>query len=800
MATNRGGDPAIRMAIIDGPVDLNHPSLIGARITVSDQDAVSKSVVKSEHGTHVTSVLMGVPGSSVIGLTPNCTATIYSIYREGDNGELIPSSQATLALTINRALADGADVINISSGQLTPTGEAQRILADAVRSCSRAGKLIIAAAGNDGCRCLQVPASLELVLAVGACDLDGQPLPFSNFGDAYLENGILAPGKDVKGASPLKNVALRSGTSFATPIITGVIALLLSVLRMSGRDPDPRVVRMALLESATPCQFGNGTRDQQRCLNGVLNISGAVAALFPDQQTAEGGLAPTQPSRNTPAIGAPLPVGVSNASPIPALQETLGGKAMGEMQTRGSQASSHILGPDGNALRAAAVTPAEAPPAQDAAVAGVAASPASSITAAPAQMSAAPGVMWMPVSMTGSMMPAGLQLVPGAVLPSSAQAGVVPAEALQPSAARNEAAAGLRPNEAGCGCGVRPAQAQGGQLAYLDPVLTTALQGPAGMQHLAFPLGQLYFDFGKEARIDYFVQAIASWRDSLVGRGDQEFGPNRDRAGDTAAPYNPEIMARYFLDLAPGEQASPTPIDVNFRDADALIWTLTIDATPIYVLKPLDVFGLGFYSSLVQALWFQEVSRDPPSKVKTLTRPAEGPAQTIDDFPPRGRITRVSFAGWLDPAATTKLLNGTVLPVLVTDWRGFFQWDLYTLLGDDAAQWPAGAEDFLERLYNEFRNTGVSPQDRALNYSAMNALNTKQIFKKEAEAGRRLDTVEVDRSTICRPDSDCWDVTYRFFDPVAVLTQARQVYQYTIDVSDVVPVPVGRRVRRWAVY
>jgi len=231
-----GGDPANRIAVIDGPVDLHHPSLSGSRLAVSDHDAVSISAVKSEHGTHIASVLMGVPGSSVVGLAPNCTATIYSIYREGDNGELIPSSQATLALTINRALADGADVINVSSGQLTPTGQAQRILADAVRSCNRAGKLIVAAAGNDGCRCLQVPASLESVLAVGACDLDGRPLPFSNFGDAYLENGILAPGKDVKGASPSQNVALRSGTSFATPIVTGVIALLLSLLRKSGRE------------------------------------------------------------------------------------------------------------------------------------------------------------------------------------------------------------------------------------------------------------------------------------------------------------------------------------------------------------------------------------------------------------------------------------------------------------------------------------------------------------------------------------------------------------------------------------
>jgi hypothetical protein len=72
---------------------------------------------------------MGVPNGPVPGIAPNCSATVYSIYREGAEGEIEPSSQAALALAINRAMTDGADIINVSSGQLTPTGEAQRILA-----------------------------------------------------------------------------------------------------------------------------------------------------------------------------------------------------------------------------------------------------------------------------------------------------------------------------------------------------------------------------------------------------------------------------------------------------------------------------------------------------------------------------------------------------------------------------------------------------------------------------------------------------------------------------------------------
>jgi cyclic patellamide precursor peptide PatG len=63
----------------------------------------------------------------------------------------------------------------------------------------------------------------------------------------------------------------------------------------------------------------------------------------------------------------------------------------------------------------------------------------------------------------------------------------------------------------------------------------------------------------------------------------------------------------------------------------------------------------------------------------------------------------------------------------------------------------------------------------------------------------RLDAISVERSSICRPQSDCWDIKLMFFNPAKRLEQARLLYRFTIDVSDVVPVTVGK-IRHWHVY
>src|SRR5262249_16049171 len=165
-----------------------------------------------------------------------------------------------------------------------PAARAQPMLEGVGRDCHRIGVLIIAAAGNQGCECLHIPAALDAVLAVGAMNAAGEPLPFSNWGEAYAEQGLLAPGENIIGAQAGGGIAARTGTSYATAIVSGVAALLLRIERKLGRQPDPLRIRAVLLETALGCDRQN-TTDCRRLLAGRLDIQGALASLTQSKGT-----------------------------------------------------------------------------------------------------------------------------------------------------------------------------------------------------------------------------------------------------------------------------------------------------------------------------------------------------------------------------------------------------------------------------------------------------------------------------------------------------------------------------------
>jgi cyanobactin maturation PatA/PatG family protease len=263
---------------------------------------------------------------------------------------------------------------------------------------------------------------------------------------------------------------------------------------------------------------------------------------------------------------------------------------------------------------------------------------------------------------------------------------------------------------------------------------------------LVYALGQLGLDFGSEAR-----------RDSVAQHMDGN-------------PHEIDKLLVY-LENDPWE-------------ATAFIWTLNVDATPIYAIQPQGPFAVNAYERLRQFLREQI---------------AEG-------------VERVSIPGVI--AGNIRLLSGQIVPIIVPELRCMYSWTTSALLDTVAGIPPSEAaattdrkaydrkreaiRNVLERVYHELRDLGLSSQRRAINYSVTNALNVERIFESALEDEMEFDSLDVERSPICRPGADCWDVRLTFFDPRNQLERARKVYRFTVDVSDVCPVMVGK-VRSWFV-
>jgi cyanobactin maturation PatA/PatG family protease len=163
-------------------------------------------------------------------------------------------------------------------------------------------------------------------------------------------------------------------------------------------------------------------------------------------------------------------------------------------------------------------------------------------------------------------------------------------------------------------------------------------------------------------------------------------------------------------------------------------------------------------------------------------------------------------------AGKVALLMGQTVPVIVPEIRGMYSWTTNALVEsvvgrspsrngaarnrNGRAQKAAGVRNFLERVYHELRNLGMTPQDRALNFAATNAFEVGTIFEETLKEKMDLDTIQVAPSPVCRHGSDCWDVELYFFYPERQVQTVRKVYRLTVDVSDLVPVTVGY-VRSW---
>jgi len=208
------------VAVLDTGVDSSHPDLavniIGGWNFVENNDNITDV---DGHGTMVSGIIAAAAnnGIGIVGVAPNVSIMPLKVLSEsGENWAEINSA-------IRYAADNGARVISMSFGgnysRLSRATEA------AIDYAYGRGCVLVAGAGNDNSSELFYPAAYDHVIAVSAIDQMDKRASFSNYG-GYID--FCAPGVDILTTIKGGEYTNGSGTSFSTPFVTGVVALMLS--------------------------------------------------------------------------------------------------------------------------------------------------------------------------------------------------------------------------------------------------------------------------------------------------------------------------------------------------------------------------------------------------------------------------------------------------------------------------------------------------------------------------------------------------------------------------------------------
>jgi subtilisin family serine protease len=205
------------VAVIDSGVRASHPDLVGKVLpgydfVANDNDANDEN----GHGTGVAGTLS--PGSNnQIGVCGVAWSNPILPVRVLDaNGS---GSYSAIANGIIYAANRGAKVINLSLGGTSSS----RALQDAVTYAWNKQCVLVAAAGNNGSNVAFYPAACTYVVAVSATNASDTRPTWSNFG-SYVD--VSAPGVDILSVYGVDQYAAWNGTSFSSPVASGVVALM----------------------------------------------------------------------------------------------------------------------------------------------------------------------------------------------------------------------------------------------------------------------------------------------------------------------------------------------------------------------------------------------------------------------------------------------------------------------------------------------------------------------------------------------------------------------------------------------
>ena len=215
----------ITVAILDTGCDVTHPDLsgriIGVRNFTSDDDGQPDVVTDySGHGTHVAGTIAAIHnGTGVVGVAPEANLLILKVLDQSGSGKY-----DWILNGINYAVEQRVDIISMSLGGSVDVPELHQAIQNAISNQI----LVVCAAGNEGdgqssSDEFAYPASYNEVISVGSINLQRGSSEFSNSNN---EVDLVAPGEEILSTYLNGTYAKLSGTSMATPHVSGALALI----------------------------------------------------------------------------------------------------------------------------------------------------------------------------------------------------------------------------------------------------------------------------------------------------------------------------------------------------------------------------------------------------------------------------------------------------------------------------------------------------------------------------------------------------------------------------------------------
>ncbi len=269
------GNSDVIIAMVDSGIDFNHPDLKDKLVAGYNFIDPSQPLYDNySHGTHVAGIAAASSNNGIGVAGVSWGAKIMPLKVLDDNGS---GSSYNLAQAVFYAVDHGAKVINISIGQKGskwPCGmdEVQNAFDYAVSK----GALTVVASGNDGQDGVNCPGAFDEVIAVGATTASDLLASFSNYGERL---DVVAPGSSIYSTIPGSGYSYKSGTSMATPHVSGLAALIWSFDPTLSNSEVRKIIESTSDDLGTigwDQRYGWGRINAERALRSLVKVSTSI--------------------------------------------------------------------------------------------------------------------------------------------------------------------------------------------------------------------------------------------------------------------------------------------------------------------------------------------------------------------------------------------------------------------------------------------------------------------------------------------------------------------------------------------